>query len=222
MLLPALNAAKTRAQDTLCKNNLKQIQLALVSYLNDNKEWYYHYTGTISAFPQYSLVARLSGYLGGSQFDDIMNNTSLQDDKLMPKVFICPLLSRRAGYENAILPGYSFAHTSTRLGVIKSVPSYGVYSDNLGKKDKLVLVSDAYADPASYKITELAGDDSVKGTIDMRHRKCANILTADLQMHSLTLKDRILNAPIGQFPYLVLSGGEYRFISKYYVNNTLF
>ncbi len=37
MLLPALAAAKRKAQETLCKSNLKQIDLALFMYLDDFK-----------------------------------------------------------------------------------------------------------------------------------------------------------------------------------------
>jgi len=39
MLLPALNAAKKKAQDTSCKNNLKQLGMGFQYYKNDNSDW---------------------------------------------------------------------------------------------------------------------------------------------------------------------------------------
>jgi prepilin-type processing-associated H-X9-DG protein len=38
MLLPALSKAKIRAQETACKNNLKQLQLCWVMYADDNTD----------------------------------------------------------------------------------------------------------------------------------------------------------------------------------------
>ncbi len=39
MLLPALNAAKRKAQSAACSGNLKQLHLAYTSYVSDNKDW---------------------------------------------------------------------------------------------------------------------------------------------------------------------------------------
>lgn len=39
LLLPALNTARDAARGIECKNNLKQIALALICYAGDNKEW---------------------------------------------------------------------------------------------------------------------------------------------------------------------------------------
>jgi len=38
MLLPALSAARERAQSTYCRNNLEQLQLAIEMYADDNKQ----------------------------------------------------------------------------------------------------------------------------------------------------------------------------------------
>ena len=40
MLLPALAAAKRKAQQTRCINNIKQIGLAEVMYADDNNDYY--------------------------------------------------------------------------------------------------------------------------------------------------------------------------------------
>src|SRR5215469_11172123 len=39
ILLPVLNAAKIRAQTMMCVNNLKQIQLAFITYANDDNDY---------------------------------------------------------------------------------------------------------------------------------------------------------------------------------------
>jgi prepilin-type N-terminal cleavage/methylation domain-containing protein/prepilin-type processing-associated H-X9-DG protein len=47
MLLPALAKAKQKAQQTQCLNNMKQIGLAAMLYLNDNKDTFPGRTGTM-------------------------------------------------------------------------------------------------------------------------------------------------------------------------------
>ena len=39
LLLPALSRAKARAQAIVCLNNLKQLQLAWIMYVEDNNDW---------------------------------------------------------------------------------------------------------------------------------------------------------------------------------------
>ena len=71
LLLPALSRAKAAAQSTVCKNNLKQLQLAWQLYADDNKG---HIVGDECAY--------LSGYwqnadgwvLGNAQFDQTDEN----------------------------------------------------------------------------------------------------------------------------------------------------
>ena len=45
MLLPALNQARNKAQETICLNNTKQVFMGLTMYANDNRDfllWYKH------------------------------------------------------------------------------------------------------------------------------------------------------------------------------------
>src|SRR6266516_4850180 len=39
LLLPALSRARARAQAIVCLNNLKQLQLAWIMYVEDNNDW---------------------------------------------------------------------------------------------------------------------------------------------------------------------------------------
>ena len=41
MLLPALQQARERAKNTTCLNNFKEIGLASIQYVADNKDWYF-------------------------------------------------------------------------------------------------------------------------------------------------------------------------------------
>jgi prepilin-type N-terminal cleavage/methylation domain-containing protein/prepilin-type processing-associated H-X9-DG protein len=71
LLLPALSRAKAAAQSTVCKNNLKQLQLAWQLYADDNHGYI---VGNVEAY--------LSGYfqnvdgwvLGNAQFDQTDDN----------------------------------------------------------------------------------------------------------------------------------------------------
>jgi prepilin-type N-terminal cleavage/methylation domain-containing protein/prepilin-type processing-associated H-X9-DG protein len=51
MLLPALNKAKLKAQGIYCMNNLKQLQLAIVMYADDNQDKYPENPGTYQPPP---------------------------------------------------------------------------------------------------------------------------------------------------------------------------
>jgi prepilin-type N-terminal cleavage/methylation domain-containing protein len=65
MLLPALSRAKSRGQQTSCINNLRQIGLANVMYVNDFRE----YTGALSANHGFYYVwaPRLLPYMGNNR-----------------------------------------------------------------------------------------------------------------------------------------------------------
>jgi type II secretory pathway pseudopilin PulG len=73
LLLPALSRAKAAAQSTVCKNNLKQLQLAWQVYADDNNG---HIVG--------DTLGYISGYwlntdgwvLGNPQFDQTDDNLS--------------------------------------------------------------------------------------------------------------------------------------------------
>jgi len=40
LLLPALSRAKAKAQGIVCLNNLKQLQLAWIMYVEDHNDWF--------------------------------------------------------------------------------------------------------------------------------------------------------------------------------------
>ena len=70
LLLPALARAKAKAQGIVCLNNLKQIQLAWNTYLEDNNDWLvpnnpanYFSTRMESAFPLGAVGFKKTGVI---------------------------------------------------------------------------------------------------------------------------------------------------------------
>jgi prepilin-type N-terminal cleavage/methylation domain-containing protein/prepilin-type processing-associated H-X9-DG protein len=88
MLLPALSKAKSQAQSTYCKNNLKQWGIALQTYVGDNKA-YPPYLST--GYPDLQWEQLVEGY----HFD--MNETDVSSIYWTNRAFHCP------GYTGALL-----------------------------------------------------------------------------------------------------------------------
>src|SRR5438094_5562648 len=66
LLLPALNAAKAKAQRAQCASNLRQLGIALLLYLDDNRGLYPTYTpGSNFPWPGQSLFQNNQFYLWG-------------------------------------------------------------------------------------------------------------------------------------------------------------
>ena len=61
MLLPALRQARERARQAVCKNNLKQIGLAIVMYSEDNNEYYPIYLSEGSSIGWHDRVWKYTG-----------------------------------------------------------------------------------------------------------------------------------------------------------------
>ncbi|MBN1507429.1 MAG: type II secretion system protein [Sedimentisphaerales bacterium] len=101
ILLPALQKARTRAHEASCLSNLRQINLALATYANDEdrgryplEEWEHN--------PHRSLLQRLRAY----QYEEDAGAPVREDSGLM-KAFYCPqarLLERNAGDPNGGTP----------------------------------------------------------------------------------------------------------------------
>ncbi|OQA88641.1 MAG: Type II secretion system protein G precursor [Lentisphaerae bacterium ADurb.Bin242] len=92
MLLPALNAAKQKAQGIQCTNNLKQIGTAFGMYFNDNKDWITPPLmklkaddGTVST---QSYIAGLFDYVAPGKMKLLASTCWVTPS--IPKVFMCP------------------------------------------------------------------------------------------------------------------------------------
>ena len=82
MLLPALNNARKKAHEVNCKNNLKQLGLAMQQYTVDNKDWFPVYPSDVPRNTNgVGWDFQISGYLGNC-FPDGSPLFSCPDSKL--------------------------------------------------------------------------------------------------------------------------------------------
>jgi prepilin-type N-terminal cleavage/methylation domain-containing protein/prepilin-type processing-associated H-X9-DG protein len=87
MLLPALSKAKAQAQSTKCKNNLRQIGVALRLYLNDNG-LYPPYSGVLA--PRWNAVAYWPEFLE-PQLGAYFTNRAIQCPAFTGPIVLPPL-----------------------------------------------------------------------------------------------------------------------------------
>ena len=103
MLLPALNKAREKARASACLGNMKQIGLAVVSYVADNKEWYFNYrnggpksTYNTSSGTWYQGQAVKNGRYGllanylGSEKADYIGGVGVSGGKFFRSRMACP------------------------------------------------------------------------------------------------------------------------------------
>jgi len=129
MLLPALSKAKLKAQGVYCMNNLKQVQLAVIMYPDDNQDRFPENTGTGTG---------PTNWVDGIMTWDssVQANTQNTNTALMTSVEIGPYVAKTPGVFKCpadIYPGargprvrsYSMNGFVGDVHGIMSSPSYG-------------------------------------------------------------------------------------------------
>jgi prepilin-type N-terminal cleavage/methylation domain-containing protein len=129
ILLPALNAAKERANRVKCSSNLRQIGQGLLLYANDNKGVYprtpANNAGTFTFFTRATATDPFSS-VGGGPVDPNDVTAALflliRNADINPEVFVCPSSNqekdtlggqppnRRSNFTNANSLSYSYAN----------------------------------------------------------------------------------------------------------------
>jgi prepilin-type N-terminal cleavage/methylation domain-containing protein len=94
LLLPALARAKAQAQATICRNNLKQIGLAIFMYANDHEDhvpfaWWYNAAWDSADSNNFQTL--LIPYVAKDRFE---SSTNTESSDFARNVFRCPIRIR--------------------------------------------------------------------------------------------------------------------------------
>jgi prepilin-type N-terminal cleavage/methylation domain-containing protein/prepilin-type processing-associated H-X9-DG protein len=201
MLLPALSRARGAAQKTACLNNMRQIGLGALMYVQDSQD----------VFP-----GSASNAIGHQPDDWIywqqgIPGVQLQDSRIIiplggrvnTNIFLCPA-DRRIG------PGPAYLYSYTMVSVTYGGANHGITSIVLGGtyqpfrqsqvkrgSEKLMLaeeeVTASQPDDGRFLLT---GDGvSAANFISSRHSKKANITFADGHVTTLVPKELSSNVP---------------------------
>lgn len=129
LLLPTLSTAKSNAQATYCRNNLRQIGIALISYTQDNQ-----------SYPLYGRIPKNSEPRGTKWYNDIMPDLPGGWEN---GIYRCPMY-RRMVYDNPPNPNGlniyfsagSYAYNSGSATVSGQWYLYGLSKKSSEKPDK--------------------------------------------------------------------------------------
>jgi prepilin-type N-terminal cleavage/methylation domain-containing protein len=195
MLLPALSRAKSKAHQTACISNLKQVGLALNLYSDDNGGYWPFPSDSTQPDPNI-WTKELQPYISLRG-----NQTSGQENP----VFICPK-ANYAGWSNPDL-SRTYGCTGTMMGPASSSPSAGLTSTKArksstmhipvetllvveGKKEDAVPATrwcrSNYPWKAPYASSDLnLSDPNATANLDFRHDKLMVVLYGDSSVRTL-------------------------------------
>ncbi len=106
VLFPALNQAREKARGVVCKNNLRQLSLSFLEYLQDDNDYFptaYYFTSTSEIAWDFSTDDWWANYRLGILGDYLSEN----------KIFECPTRKSVKSYDR---PFTGYAYNATYIG----------------------------------------------------------------------------------------------------------
>lgn len=211
MLLPALSKARESGQAVQCLSNLRQIQLGLTAYQNDNDDVFIlHWTSTM-ATPQWAWPSRLwgDGYLTSigvyddpafvpANGPDIAKYTPSQD----PATFLDNAwLSVDYGYNYRHLSwggGRGYSVNSPRLTEIRKPTETIVFADGI------MLTTPVGG--GRYVLNDNEGLAGFIANVHPRHNGAASLAWADGHASAKTLNPVSSDTPLGPYAPIAQDG----------------
>lgn len=171
LLLPALGSARDRARETSCANTVKQLGLAMFSYLDDYNEY----------FPSYDTQqAGFAGRFWFVQLDYYLTGNASPTKPLAYKNWVCnaPVTPAHAFNYNQLCYGYNVQLGYYNKDGVPFGTSYIVRSHQLSNPPGKILLGDGQGDLVGANLyrSYLSRTWAIPAA---RHRLGANIAFAD-------------------------------------------
>lgn len=203
MLLPALGAARARAQGSACQANLKQVMLGFSLYANANEgvmvsQGPANGAGTISS-SYTSYYVYFMPYLYSENVITV-KNTGNKDVKAY-NFLTCPVLTPEGFTDRSYIYGRVAETLSYPTGAYKSIDGTGyLYADKIADPSGFSLISESVRN-ASGKMVQVFWwkiYSAVDGSINFCHGKTANfgyvdghVGTHTKESAAASIKDRL-------------------------------
>lgn len=194
MLLPALNAAKKKANGILCTSNLKQVGLAIQMYGNDYNGYLRHGCGGFANWKK-SGILMLSPYLGGKDYETVSSDDKYKNDLYIPKAFFCPdhldAFQKRTHDQAAKTYGIAYNWNDYNTNPLYRQTTF--ITDDSNKQipvNQLIIAADVSGLEDNPMNNSLQYYNEVKyGVIHARHNGMANTLYGDGKVVSRSRTD---------------------------------